>query len=269
MSASPAAAARSDGPLWAVRDISVLTLRNLRHFARQPQLLVLATVQPVIFVLLFVYVFGGAIGTTLPQGIEYVDFLLPGVFVQTVILGATQTAVGLASDLELGVIDRIRSMPAAQGAVLAARACADLVRNLWTVAVMVTVGYALGFRFTEGVLAALAAVAVVLALGFAMSWIFAFLAMVTNSAESAQAVGSIAIFPLVFASSVFVPVATFPGWLEAFAAHSPVTSAANATRALAVGVGDPTTALLTTVAWVLGLLALFVPLALWRYRERL
>jgi ABC transporter DrrB family efflux protein len=249
----------------AVTDTAVVTGRNLRHFIRQPDLLVFSTIQPVLFVLLFVYVFGGAIGRSLPHGIAYVDFLLPGVFVQSVTFGASQTAVGLKEDLTRGVVDRFRSMPMARSAVLAGRTVADLVRNILIIGLMIAVGYLVGFRFHGGVAGAIACIAVVAAFGFALSWIFAFVALTVRGAETAQTAGFVVIFPLVFASSVFVPVSTFPDWLQALAKINPVTVTADAARSLAF-YGTPAS-LGAAAAWIGGLLVVFIPLSVWRYRR--
>jgi ABC transporter DrrB family efflux protein len=249
----------------ALTDTAVVTRRNLRHFIRQPDLLTFSTIQPVLFVLLFVYVFGGAVSRSLPHGVTYVDFLLPGIFVQSVTFGASQTAVGLAEDLTRGVVDRFRSMPMARSAVLAGRTVADLVRSILIIALMIAVGYLVGFRFTGGAAGAVACVAVVAAFGFALSWIFAFVALTVRGAEAAQTAGFVVIFPLVFASSVFVPVATFPHWLQAFAKINPVTVTANAARSFAL-FGTPAS-LGAAAAWIGGLLAVFIPLSVWRYRR--
>jgi ABC transporter DrrB family efflux protein len=249
----------------AITDTAVVTGRNLRHFIRQPDLLTFSTIQPVIFVLLFVYVFGGAISGSLPHGITYVDFLLPGIFVQSVTFGASQTAVGLKEDLTRGVVDRFRSMPMARSAVLAGRTVADLVRNILVIGLMIAVGYLVGFRFHGGVTGAIACIAVVAAFGFALSWIFAFVALTVRGAETAQTAGFVVIFPLVFASSVFVPVSTLPDWLQAFAKISPVTVTADAARSFAL-YGTPAS-LGAAAAWIVGLLAVFIPLSVWRYRR--
>jgi len=248
-----------------VTDAAVVTGRNLRHFVREPGLLVFSTIQPIMFVLLFVYVFGGAIEGSLPAGVSYVDFLLPGIFVQSVTFRATQTAVGLSQDLERGVIDRFRSMPMARSAVLVGRTLADLVRNVLIIALMIVVGYIVGFRFHGGVGGALASIALVAAFGLALSWIFAFVALTVRGAEAAQTAGFVVIFPLVFASSVFVPLSTMPGWLEAFAKVSPVTLTADAARSLAL-TGSPDS-LAGAAAWICGLLVVFVPTCVWRYRR--
>jgi ABC-2 type transport system ATP-binding protein len=247
-------------------DTRVVSGRNLRHFVRQPQLLIFSTIQPIMFVLLFAYVFGGAVKGSLPGGVTYVDFLLPGIFVQSVAFRATQTAVGLSEDLERGVIDRFRSMPMARSAVLVGRTVADLVRNVLIILLMTAVGYLIGFRFHAGFANALACVAVVSAFGFALSWIFAFVALTVRGAEAAQSAGFVVIFPLVFASSVFVPVASMPDWLQALAKVSPVTLTANTARTYALEGGVPASLGGATV-WIVGLLAVFIPLCVWRYRR--
>jgi ABC-2 type transport system ATP-binding protein len=246
-------------------DTLVVTGRNLRHFIRQPQLLIFSTIQPIMFVLLFAYVFGGAVKGSL-GGVKYIDFLLPGIFVQSVAFRATQTAVGLSEDLERGVIDRFRSMPMARSAVLIGRTVADLVRNVLIIGLMTAVGYVIGFRFQAGLLNALACVAVVSAFGFALSWIFAFVALTVRGAEAAQSAGFVVIFPLVFASSVFVPVASMPDWLQAVAEVSPVTLTADAARTYALDGGVPGS-LGGAAAWIIGLLVIFIPLCVWRYRR--
>jgi ABC transporter DrrB family efflux protein len=248
-----------------VTDAVVVTVRNLRHFIREPSLLLFSTIQPVMFVLLFVYVFGGAIEGSLPAGVPYVDFLLPGIFVQSVVFRATQTSVGLSQDLQRGVIDRFRSMPMARSAVLVGRTAADLVRNVLIIMLMIVVGYIVGFRFEGGLGGALGCIAVVALFGLALSWIFAFVALTVRGAEAVQSAGFVVTFPLVFASSIFVPLATLPGWLEAIAEVSPVTLTADAARSLAL-TGTPAS-LGGALTWTFGLLAVFVPLCVWRYRR--
>jgi ABC transporter DrrB family efflux protein len=250
----------------SVTDSAVVTMRNLRHFWRQPDLLIFSTIQPVMFVLLFVYVFSGAIGKALPPGVSYVDYLLPGIFVQSVTFRASQTAVGLSEDLRLGVIDRFRSMPMARSAVLVGRTTADLVRNILIIGLMIVVGYLVGFSFQAGALAALGCVAIIAAWGIALSWIFAFVSLVVRGAESAQTAGFVILFPLVFASSVFVPVSTLPSWLQTIAKVSPVTLTADAARTFALTGGVPDS-LWGSLAWIVGILVVFVPLSVWRYRR--
>jgi ABC transporter DrrB family efflux protein len=249
-----------------ITDAWVVSVRNLRHFVRQPDLLVFSTIQPIMFVLLFTYVFGGAITHSLPSGVSYIDYLLPGILIQSVTFRASMTAVGLSDDLKLGVIDRFRSMPMARSAVLIGRTAADLVRNVLIIVLMIVVGYIIGFRFQAGVAQALACIALVSAFGLALSWIFAFVALTVRSAEAAQSAGFVILFPLVFASSVFVPVSSMPSWLQAFAKVSPVTLTANAARSLALVPGTPSS-VGGAIAWIAGLLAVFIPLSVWRYRR--
>ncbi len=249
-----------------VTDARVVSVRNLRHFVRQPDLLIFSTIQPIMFVLLFTYVFGGAISHSLPPGVSYIDYLLPGILVQSVTFRASMTAIGLSDDLKLGVIDRFRSMPMARSAVLIGRTVADLVRNVLIIVLMIVVGYIIGFRFQAGVAQAIGCIALVSAFGLALSWIFAFVALTVRGAEAAQTAGFVILFPLVFASSVFVPVSSMPSWLQSFAKASPVTLTANAARSLALVPGTPSS-LGGAVAWIVGLLAVFIPLSVWRYRR--
>jgi ABC-2 type transport system permease protein/oleandomycin transport system permease protein len=251
---------------YTVSDAVVMTKRNLIRYVRIPTLLVFSTVQPIMFVLLFVYVFGGAVSRSLPGGVKYVDFLMPGIFVQTVVFGATQTGVGLAEDLSKGMIERFRSLPMARSAVLAGRTLGDAVRNTFVVVLMTIVGMLVGFRFHTNAIASLAALLLVVAFGFAFSWISATIGLTVHDVESAQTAGFLWVFPLVFASSVFVPIHTLPGWLQAFARINPITNTANAMRALILG-GPTTRYVLYALAWIVGILAVFMPFATRRYRR--
>jgi ABC-2 type transport system permease protein/oleandomycin transport system permease protein len=262
MSTGFARAART-GPRAAVRDALIVTGRNLTVLRRLPQLLVFATIQPVLFVLMFRYVFGGAIDV--PNG-SYVNYLMPGIFAQTVAFGAITTGIGLSEDLARGLIDRFRTLPMARSAVLAGRTVADLVRNVGVVALMVAMGYLVGFRVQTNPLALLAGILLLLLFGFALSWVFALVGLSVANAESAQAASFPLLFPLVFASSAFVPTATMPGPLRAFAEHQPVTAVVDAVRALVLG-GPTTSLVLTSLAWSLGILAVAAPLAVRRYRR--
>lgn len=251
--------------LWALRNTAAIARRNLRTIARQPQLLVFATVQPVIFILLFRYVFGGAIAA---PGVDYVNYLLTGIFVQTITFAAIQTGIGLSEDVSKGIVDRFKSLPMSRGAVLAGRTLSDLVRNTAVIAVMIGVGYLVGFEFTNGVAGALLTVLLLLAWGFAFSWFGAFLGLSLRTPETVQAASFPLIFPLVFASSIFVPVQTMPGWLQAFVKVNPITLVTDAVRALALG--EPFE-LWPSLGWALlsmaVVLALFAPLAVRRYRR--
>ncbi len=250
-------------PKRAVLDGGVVAWRNLLSMLRTPEVLVFSSIQPIIFVLMFRFVFGGAI--TVP-GESYVNFLMPGIFIQTVAFGSTNTAVGMAQDLQGGVIDRFRSLPMARSAVLAGRTIADLVRDVWVVFLMSTIGFLVGFRVQTNALAALAAVAMILLFAFSLSWVFASIGLAVGNPEAAQA----ASFPLlaifVFASSAFVPLDTMPGWLQTFAAHQPVTAAINAVRALLLG-GPTASYVVQAIAWCVGIIAVFAPLAVHRYRR--
>jgi ABC-2 type transport system permease protein/oleandomycin transport system permease protein len=258
---------------WTVSDALTVTRRNLIRYVRLPTLLVFSTIQPVMFVLLFRYVFAGAIG--IPGPVDYVSFLMPGIFIQTVVFGSTQTGVGLAEDLQHGMIERFRSLPMARSAVLAGRTISDTVRNLFVVLLMTGVGIAVGFRIHGGVLAILLALVLALMFGFAFSWISAYIGLSAGNVEAAQAGSFVWIFPLTFASAAFVPVGSMPGWLQAWAKVNPVTITVEAMRALLLGSqrvqaiqGGTTAGLaLETIAWIAGILVVFVPLSVWQYRK--
>jgi len=253
----------------AVGDAITVAGRNLLTIVRLPQLLVFSTIQPVIFVLLFRYAFGGAIGG-LPIGVPYVDYLMPGIFAQTVAFGAMGTGIGLADDLQKGLIERFRSLPMARSAVLTGRILADLVRNVFVVILMCVVGFAVGFRIHSNPLEFIGGLLVLLFFGCALSAIFALIGLSVPNAESAQAAGFPLLAPLVFASSAFVPVKTMPGWLQGFADNQPLSVVINAVRACAIGPAHGPDALplvVTSVIWTVGILAVFGPLAVRRYRR--
>ncbi len=246
-----------------VRDGLILTKRNLFKYIRVPTLLVFSTVQPIMFVLLFVFVFGGAIDV--PGG-SYTNFLLPGIMVQTALFGSTNTGIGLADDMSKGIIDRFRSLPMARSAVLVGRTLSDGIRNIFVVLLITTVGYLVGFRFQAGFLKALAAIGLAALVSFAFSWISANIGLSLREVETVQAAGFIWIFPLTFASSAFVPVETMPGWLQAFAEINPVTVTVDALRALVLG-GPLQPALNQALLWIFGILAVFIPLGVRNYRR--
>ena len=248
---------------WALTDTLTIAGRNLRTIVRLPQLLVFSTIQPVIFVLLFRYAFGGAINT---PGVRYVDYLMPGIFAQTVAFGALGTGIGLADDLQKGLIERFRSLAMARMAVLGGRIVSDLVRNVFVVLLMCAVGYAVGFRVHTNALAFAAGLVLLLLFGCALSVIFALIGLSVGNVESVQAAGFPMLAPMVFASSAFVPVATMPGWLQAFADHQPLSVTVDAVRALSQG-GPTTAAVVQSLAWTVGIVAVFGPLAVRRYRR--
>jgi ABC transporter DrrB family efflux protein len=248
---------------YSITDTAVLALRNLRRIPRAPDLLISFTLQPVMFVLLFVYVFGGAIET---PGHDYVDFVIPGLIAQTMFFGGFVTAIGLADDLKKGLIDRFRSLPMSRGAVLGGRTLADVATNLLSLVVMVTVGLIIGFSFDASPLEILAGIALMLLFGYAFSWIFALFALIASSAESAQAIGFMVIFPLTFISSAFVPIDSLPDGLREFAEANPFTVAVDAMRAL--WIGDPAgNSIWGAVVWSVGLIAVFSFLSVRRYRR--
>ncbi|MBV9413002.1 MAG: ABC transporter permease [Acidimicrobiia bacterium] len=252
---------------WVVSDALAMTKRNLLRYLRLPNLLVFSTVQPVMFVLLFAYVFGGAIGAALPKGIDYKDYLMPGIFVQTVIFGSVQTGVGLSDDLAKGMIDRFRSLPMARSAVLAGRTLSDTVRNVFVVLLMTAVGLAIGFRFHGTFLMSIGALGLAVLFGMSFSWISAFIGMSVRDPEAAQAAGFIWIFPLVFASSAFTPIYTMPSWLQVFARNNPLTHVINAIRALILGHLPIWHDLWLALFWIVLILVVFVPLSVNRYRQ--
>jgi ABC transporter DrrB family efflux protein len=247
----------------AASDTLVLARRSLLRIPRQPDLLLGFTVQPVMFVLLFVYVFGGAIET---PGFDYVDFLLPGILVQTMAFGGFVTALGLAEDLKKGLIDRFRSLPMWSSAVVTGRTLADVATNVVQLGIMLAVGYAVGFLFSSSAPEVVAGILLLFLIGFAFSWVFAFLGLTASSPEAANAYGFIVILPLTFASSAFVPVESMPDWLEAFAEHNPITAMVDAVRALFLGIPAGSSVWLA-VAWSVGLIAVFGGLSTWRYRR--
>ncbi len=257
------AAARRPEPFTVVTDALAIAWRNLIAYRRVPQLLVFSTIQPVIFVLMFRYVFGGAIRV---PGVSYVDFLMPGIFVQTVTFGAIAAAIGLSADLKAGLLERFKSLPMARSAVLAGRTLADLVRNVFVVLLMALVGALVGFRFHRGWLAFLLGLVLVLLFGYTFAWVFATVGLAVGDPETAQAAAFPIMAPLVFASSAFVPVDSMPGWLQVFARHQPVSVTASAVRDLVLG-GPTASHVMQSLGWDLAILLVFVPLAVSRYRR--
>jgi len=249
---------------WQISDAAVLTMRALRHIPRSPEILVYSTIQPVMFVVLFRYVLGGAI--ELPRGVSYVNYLMAGIFVNTVAFGSFTTGVGLAEDLQKGLIDRFRSLPMSRAAVLIGRTVSDLVRNVFTGAVMFGVGVLVGFRPAGGVLEVIAAIALLLLLGFAFSWIGATVGLAVRNVEAVQSAGFIWLFPLIFASSAFVPTSHMPAGLRAFANGQPITKICNAARDWFLGTPVGSDGWIA-LAWCVGIIAVFVPLSVWVYRH--
>jgi ABC transporter DrrB family efflux protein len=255
---------RAGGPRMFLADTMLLTGRNLRLALRTPQLLALASITPVMFVLLFRYVFGGSIHV--PGYASYVDYLIPGIIVQTSLFGGSSSAVGVAEDMAKGVTDRLRALPTSRMAILAARTLADLVRLAYTIALLIALGLLVGFRFGGTPLQVAAGLGLTLLFGYACSWLFTLLGLVVRDAESATMAGFLVTFPFVFASSVFTAPSTFPHWLEAFADAQPVSRITNALRGLTAGAAS-VQEVESAVAWSLGILVVSAALATWRFRR--
>lgn len=252
----------------AVRDMLAVTGRNLTSIRRVPQLLVFTLIQPVIFVVLFRYVMGGSISV---PGSSYVNYLVPGIFIQTVTFGALQTAIGMAADLKSGLLERFRSLPMSRAAVLAGRTTADLFRNIVVVMLIAGVGFLVGFRVQTSAMEFIGALLLVVLFSYVLSWVFATVGLLVGDPESAQAAAFPVMAPFVFASSAFVAVQNMPDWLQGFAEHQPVSVLASAVRALSIGElpGAESTSYYVTAAllWCAGILLVMMPLAIWRYRK--
>jgi ABC transporter DrrB family efflux protein len=259
----------------AATHTGVITRRNLLGNVRRPDVLLLSTIQPVTFMLMFLYVFGGAIEQALPPAAagSYVNWLIPGILAQSAVFGATPTAFGLNQDRATGVIDRFRSLPMARSAVLAGRTLADLVRSTFVLALQLGAGILLGFRWQTSLVGVAAAVGLALAFGYACSWITATIGLAVTNPEAIQAAVYMVVFPLTLLSSVFLPTRTMPGWLQAFADHQPITAIANALRGLTLGEGalapgqTVTEQTVLALAWTVGIIAVFAPLAVRVYRR--
>ena len=257
-------ARRMSSLAMSVSDTLVLAKRNLMRIPRQPDLLIAYTVQPVMFVLLFVYVFGGAIDS---GPFDYVDFLMPGIIVQSIAFGGFVTALGLSEDVKKGLIDRFRSLPMSRAAVLAGRTFSDIPLNCLSLVVLFAVGFAAGFNFIDSDAGQVAlGIVLLLLLGYAFSWIFALVGLFSSTPETANSIGFTLIFPLTFASSVFVPASTMPDGLRQFAEANPFTTWADALRSLWIGTPANTDVWMSFV-WCFALIAIFAPLAVARYRR--
>ncbi len=254
-------------PWRAALDSLVVMERNLIAYRRVPESLFFSSVQPIMFVLLFRYVFGGAIKVIGFRG-GYANYLMPGIYVQTVAFGSVATSIGLAEDLQKGIIERFRALPMARSAVLAGRTLADLVRNVFVVLIITAVGYAVGFR-VEGLAGFLAGVGLLLLFAYCLSWGFAVIGLSAPNSETAQVMAFPVLFPLTFAAGTFVPVSSMPGWLQGFANYQPVGEVVAAARSLMVGgPGPAANHVIGTLLWCLGVLVVLAPLAVWRYRTR-
>jgi ABC transporter DrrB family efflux protein len=250
-------------PLLAARDTAGIAKRNLLRVLRTPQMLIIGAAQPALMLVLFRYVLGGAI--RIPQG-SYVNFVVPAVFVEAALIGGMTTAIGLAQDLKSGIINRFRSLPMARSAVLAGRTLADLSRSFVSLAIMVVLGLLVGFRFHSTVLAVIAGMALIIAFGYAFSWLFAAIGLATKDPETAQVASILPFFVLLFASNAVVPVATMPSWLQGFSRHQPLSVTVTALRALFEG-GPAAHYVWQSLAWSAGISVVFFAVALRLYRS--
>jgi len=252
-----------------VRHAFVLAKRNLIKTLRTPEQLIDVTIQPIIFLLLFVYVFGGAIAGhgTLSDRHQYLEFLLPGLFGQGIAMGSVALGQNLNADIEKGVFDRFRSLPIARSAPLVGAVLADFFRYLILCVIFIGFGYVLGFRIHTNPGALIGAVAVAVAFALCFCWISVWVGMKARTSGSVQGIMFLLIFPLSFGSSTFVPTGTMPGWLQAFVKVNPLTHLVGTVRGLMLG-GAYGEHLLWTACWSAGLLAVFVPLAMRAYRRR-
>jgi ABC-2 type transport system permease protein/oleandomycin transport system permease protein len=250
---------------YAVSDTLVIAWRNLLRIPRQPDLLLGFTIQPIMFVLLFVYVFGGAIQVPAIYG-DYTDFLIPGIVAQSMAFGGFVTALSLADDLNKGLIDRFRSLPMTQWAVVAGRTVADILTNLLSLVVMVVVGLIVGFSFSEPLPDVLLGVLLLVTFGYAFSWVFAWIGLIASSPESANAYGFTSIFPLTFISSAFAPPESMPAVIQWIAEVNPFSTVVDALRALWLG-GPAGNDVWAAFAWSIGITAVFSILAAHRYRR--
>jgi ABC-2 type transport system permease protein len=254
---------RGAGSFFA--DTLLLTRRNLLLTVRTPELIVFAAIMPIMFVLLFRYVFGGSIHV--PGYNSYVDYLIPGIVVQTALFGGSSSAVGVAEDLSKGVTDRLRSLPTNRASILAARTFADLLRLAYTMALLIAIGVLVGFRVQNSVLPVAAAIGIAMLFGYACSWLFTLVGLVVRNVESATLASFLLTFPLVFAASTFTSTQLMPSGLRAFAENQPVTQVANALRELTHGHGFSGHAALAAVAWSLGILIVAATLSAWKFRR--
>ena len=247
-----------------IRDTITMIKRNLIRYIRVPQLIVFSSIQPIMFLLLFTYVFGGAIKSS---SADYIKFLLPGILVQTVLFGSMQTGMGLAEDLQKGIIDRFKSLPMAQSSILAGRIISDAIRNIFVITLMLGVGYLIGFRFENSYIEIVDAIGLVILFGFAFSWVSACIGIALGDIETAQVAGFIWVFPLVFASSIFVPTETMPKYLKAFAERNPISIMSNSVRELMLG-NISNELLIKAFLWIFAIVIIFAPLAAYLYRKK-
>ncbi|MGI9603469.1 MAG: ABC transporter permease [Acidimicrobiales bacterium] len=252
------------GVVWTLRDAWTEARRHLRVIPRSPELIAFAVMQPIMFTLLFVYVFGGAI--EVPGYDDYIQFLLPGIFAQTIVFGSAGTSIGLAEDLQKGLVDRLRSLPMAQSAVVIGRTVADLVKNMGSFVIMLIIAFLVGFRFEGSLGAAIVASALLLLFAYSLSWVHALIGLSVKSAEAANSGGFMWMFPMTFVSSAFVDPSTMPDWLEPIAEANPFTKVTDASRALYNGLPVGNLAW-QSLAWSIGIIVVFSMLSMRKFQR--
>jgi len=251
-----------------ITDTLVITKRNLLRYVRLPRLLFFSSIQPIMFLTLFNFVFGGAIGSNHVPGGKYINFLLPGILTQVMLFGAVQTGIGLADDMGKGIIDRFRSLPMSRAAVMGGRTVADAVRNVIVAIIMISVGTLYGFRFLHGFWNAILMVLIMVIFGFAFSWVSAYVGLSSGDPETAQLASFMFIFPFTFASAAFLPTATMPHWLRVFADNQPITLVANTARHFSIGMPVAPHTMQHLAFYIVGILLVFIPLAVGKYRSK-
>jgi ABC transporter DrrB family efflux protein len=251
-------------PLAAVRHATILMGRNLRHIRSDPEQIIGMTVQPIMFLVLFVYIFGGAIAGS---SREYLQFVLAGILIQSLAFNGFQTALGLNVDFQRGVIDRFRSLPISRSSVIAGRVMADTIRMMWAIFIITGFAMIMGFRFEGGLAGAIGSMVLATLFGIMVCWPMAYLGITAKSPESVNTWGFMIILPLTFASTIFVPADTMPSWIQGFVRANPISKVTDAMRALMLG-GPVQETLWPALAWIVGIIAVFAPLAVMRYRRR-
>lgn len=249
----------------AVHDIYIVAKRNVKRIIRTPRLLIFSSIQPIMFFTLFRYIFENSLGSHLPAGVSYVDFLFPGILVQVTLFGGT-TAIALSIDMASGMIDRFRSLPIARSAVLAGRTIADIIRNIFVSLLLLIFATFMGFSFGDGPVHLIMALAVVILFAFCFSWLLAYIGLIAKDPETAQIASFLPLFPFVFASTIFQPLESFPTWMQGFAEHQPISVTATAARNLILG-GPIASSLWQSLMWSAIFLLVFVPLSIRTYRK--
>ena len=251
-----------------VSDSLLIAWRSLKKIWRSPDWLVAATIQPIMFTLLFRYIFAGAIQQALPAGVSAVDYLIAGILVQSVVFNSMATGIGLTEDLQKGLMDRFRSLPMTRSSVIIGRVASDVVLSAFVTMVGLVAGFAAGFRPDGDVVDWLKTIALLVLTSLAFSWMMAFTGLSLKTVEAVNSVGFLWIFPLTFVSSAFVPTDTLPSWLQGFAENQPFTLIVNACRGWLTGYPEVGNQGWQAALWMLGIMVVFIPLSVWQYQRR-